>query len=55
MIKEEMRKLAARKKDALPIGKLTIPGTFPGANYGAIGIGVPVEYDFFKVAYCIKC
>ena len=37
-LKEEMRKLAARKKDALPIGKLTLPGTFPGANYGAIGV-----------------
>ena len=37
-LKEEMRKLSARKKDALPIGKLTVPGTFLGANYGAIGV-----------------
>ena len=37
-LEAKMRKLAARKKDALPIGKLTIPGTFPGVNYGAIGV-----------------
>ena len=42
-LKEEMRKLSARKEDALPIGKLTCPGTFPGANYGAIGVAEKIN------------
>ena len=42
-LKEEMRKLSARKKDALPIGKLTIPGTFPGENFGAIGVAEKIN------------